>query len=69
MKIKVIEPYVECRCKSCFNYGTLKKNIGEYCYGCLRKYVIEYPEYIPKEQHYMFLKAKLEKKFDKKDNT
>ena len=69
MQIKVTSEFATCRCKICFEYGTLKKNIGEYCWDCLRKHNIEYPEYIPEVQHYLYLKAKLEKTFDKKDNT
>lgn len=65
MQIKVTEPKINCRCKICGEQGTLKKNIGEYCYNCLRKYNIKYPEYIPVEQYYIYLKATLEKVFDK----
>ena len=53
MNIVAIEPHKGCKCKICGEFGTLKKNIGEYCYECLRKYKIEYPEYIKSEQHYI----------------
>ncbi len=69
MEITTIEPYVEINCKICGEFGTLKKNIGDYCYDCLRKYKIDYPEYIKFEQHYMYMKATLEKIFDKTNNT
>ena len=46
MHVTAIEPHVEVMCKICFEYGTLKKNIGDYCYMCLRNYKIKYPEYI-----------------------
>jgi hypothetical protein len=62
MNILVIEPHIDCQCKICGKYG-LVKNIGEYCYECLRKYKIEYPEYIESEQHYMYMKQTLEKEY------
>jgi hypothetical protein len=64
MKIKAVEPYEEVECKICGEFGTLKKNIGNYCYDCLKRYKIEYPEYIDPEQYYMFMKIELEKTFD-----
>jgi hypothetical protein len=69
MHITAIEPHEECMCKICSEGGTLIKNIGEYCYECLRKYKICFPEYIKTEQHYMFMKGTLEKEFDKVNNT
>jgi hypothetical protein len=69
MKIEAICPHTHVDCKICKIGGTLKKNIGDYCYYCLRKYKIEYPEYISSDQHYMYLKATLEKRFDKINNT
>ena len=67
MDIIVIEPHTDCTCKICGEHGTLVKNIGEYCYDCLRKYKIEYPEYIKYEQYYMFMKQTLENKYDEKN--
>ena len=69
MDIKAIEPHVDCMCKVCGEYGTLEKNIGKYCYDCLRRYKIEYPEYIQSEQYYMYMKQTLENIFDKPKNT
>jgi hypothetical protein len=69
MDIKSIEPFVDCECKICGEHGVIKKNIGEYCYDCLRKYKFDYPEYIDPEQYYLFMKATLEKEFDKPTNT
>ena len=69
MDITAREPHVEVECKICGEFGTLEKNIGNYCYNCLRRYKFDYPEYITEEQYYMFMKATLEKEFDKIDNT
>jgi hypothetical protein len=69
MNITAIEPHQEVKCKICGEYGTLRKNIGDYCYECLRKYKVIYPEYIKPEQHYLFMKGTLEKEFDKVNNT
>lgn len=67
MKIVAIEPYIEIKCNICGESGTLEKNIGKYCYDCLRKYKINYPEYIKSEQYYMYMKGTLEKVFDKQE--
>lgn len=69
MNILTTEPYKYCECKICGIYGTLEKNIGNYCYNCLKSYKIVYPEYIKLEQHYMYLKQTLENKFDNQNNT
>ena len=54
-----------CMCKICGSYDIPKKNIGNYCYKCLRKYRFEYPEYLDPKQYCMYMKLKLEKEFDK----
>jgi hypothetical protein len=69
MKIETIHPRIIVVCKICKVDGTLKKNIGDYCFDCLRKYKIKYPEYINPIQQYMYMKAILEKRFDKINNT
>jgi hypothetical protein len=68
MDIVAVEPHADCKCKICGEFGTLKKNIGEYCYMCLREYKIWYPEYIKPEQHYMYMKLALEKRYGNEEN-
>ncbi len=65
MNIEFITPRKKCDCKICGHGGVFVKNIGEYCYVCLRKYKVDYPEYITSEQYYMFMKEVLKKEFDK----
>jgi hypothetical protein len=69
MDIIAKEPHKDCECKICGEWGTLEKNIGEYCYQCLRKYKFEYPEYIDPEQYYLFMKQTLAKEFDKPEDS